>query len=80
MINGLLTGLLTIVLSFFGLVLTPIITALSNSMGFDITQYTNYITSFLTQCASCFGWVVNATGLDLTLESCIIVLVCCCCC
>lgn len=68
MINGLMTGLLSLVFSFFGLVLGPIVLTLSQTMGFDITQYTSYITSFLTQCASCFGWVVNATGLDLTLS------------
>lgn len=67
MIGALLSGFLSFILALFGFVITPIVNALGQTFGFDITTMSTYITNFLTQCASCFGWVVNATGIDLTI-------------
>lgn len=67
MITSLLSGVFSFILALFGFVITPIVNALGQAFGFDITTMADYITNFLTQCASCFGWVVNATGIDLSI-------------
>lgn len=63
MINALLFGIVSFVVSIFSSILQPLL----NGLGSYFNQYSgfvSYITNFLSYCLTCVGWVINSLGLS----------------
>lgn len=71
MINKIITGLISLVSSFVGVLLSPIDSLVANYLP-SINSALTAIQNFLAYCVSAIGWVISALGIPSTVISLII--------
>ena len=72
MIKAIINGIFNLIISFVGVLLSPIDTLITNNLP-GLTSAINAVGSFLSTCTSAIGWVLSCFGLSSNCLSLIVI-------